>query len=119
MNVRNTLAGTWLVIMIQFGVVSPAMAVTLVEYNGLNPQQRADLVAVVLNAYYNRYNGNPDTAFKANCMVELYKPVVESEGSHLINLIFSQLEIALNNSDLGGTVEGVAELVINRECKAP
>lgn len=119
MHTKCVLAGLGVLLLLSFGAVSGAGAVTLQGFDSVDRQRQGEVMAAVLQAYYNHYAGNPETVYKANFLVDLYKPVVEGGNPHLLTLIVHELDIARADTVNSYTIESIVNGVIDRECHAP
>ncbi len=118
MHVRRLLAGLATLSFVSLGIVSGAASLTLAEFDRLVAYKKENFISTVLHFQYYRYNNNPETAYKAECMVDLDQSTGENDDPYLLSLIMEDLDSARAGSR-HDTVEGVIKAVIDRECKSP
>ena len=101
------------------GAASDARSMSLEEFDRLGNLQQENFMTTVLHFYHHRYKQNPETAYKASCMVELYSPGAEGAEPALLSMIFRDMALARTDGTQNPTVEAVVERVVERECRAP
>ncbi|MCB9991018.1 MAG: hypothetical protein H6867_06520 [Rhodospirillales bacterium] len=116
MSIKKILTSVGLALSLSFGAVSGASAVSLEEFDGVEKDKQSKVIAAVLNAYYNHYSSDKSTAYKAQCMAELYKPASNGSGSRLLGFIVDDLDKARQDKSHTYTVESIVENIISREC---
>ena len=119
MTSLRLLAGSAASCALYFGVVAGADALSLNDFDNLVDYQQENFISTVLHYEYYRYKNDPQSAHKAECMVELDRAASDGDGPRLLSLIMRSLDQARINGARDPTVEGLIRDVIERECKAP
>lgn len=114
-NRRHSALFLYSILFIVYGA-NVGAEIPLSQYNELEPDQQSRVLGAVISAYYNHYSNSSESAETAACMENLYLPVIEGAGPHLINLILHELDIASQNSNRNFNVENIVQGVIEREC---
>lgn len=116
MSVRRSLGGLIAFLCLSVGAGSGASSMSLDEFERLDMLQKENFMTTVLHYFHSRYAENPATSHKAECMVDLYEPVVAGGEPRLMALIMRDMELARAESGRNPTVERVVETVVEREC---
>lgn len=116
---KRMLTGLAAACALHLGLVAGAAALSLSEFDRLVDYQQENFISTVLHFEYYRYRNDPETAHKADCMVELDQSTSGEGDAYLLSLIMQSLDEARINGARGSSVEGVIRTVIDRECRAP
>ena len=118
-EISRLLAAVAVAGVMSLGAASDVRSMSLEEFDRLGNLEQENFMTTVLHFYHHRYKQDPDTAYKARCMVDLYNPKVEGAEPILMTMIMRDMALARTNGSRNPTVEKLVERVVDRECRTP
>jgi hypothetical protein len=94
MRVFRLLAAAVVLCTASLGAGSQAVGLGFKDFDRLKDYQQENFILTALHFYYYGYKNNPNTIYKANCMLGLNDNVVEGGDSYLLLLINKDINSA-------------------------
>jgi hypothetical protein len=117
MRVLRLLAAAVVLFTASLGAGSQAVGLGFKEFDRLKDFQQENFILTALHFYYYGYKNNPNTIYKANCMLGLNDRVVEGADSYLLFLINKDIDSARAIAEKPKSLEDVIKAIIDRECE--